>query len=100
MSPHELPSRQLGNGLGPDGSSPRERPTPPGWNNLVRPSARTWLGARRLRSLDHGPNLQAKVISAPWTQPFAERLFCPMEHKGIQFLVVQTANPTGFKWTV
>ena len=23
-----------------------------------------------------------------------------MEHKGIQFQVVQTANPTGFKWTV
>ena len=23
-----------------------------------------------------------------------------MEHKGIQYQVVQTANPTGFKWTV
>ena len=23
-----------------------------------------------------------------------------MEHKGIQFQVVQTANPTGFRWTV
>jgi hypothetical protein len=23
-----------------------------------------------------------------------------MEHKGIQYQIVQTANPTGFKWTV
>jgi hypothetical protein len=23
-----------------------------------------------------------------------------MEHKGIQYQVVQTANPTGFRWTV
>ena len=23
-----------------------------------------------------------------------------MEHKGIQFSVVQTANPTGFRWSV
>ena len=23
-----------------------------------------------------------------------------MEYRGIQYLVVQTANPTGFKWTV
>jgi hypothetical protein len=23
-----------------------------------------------------------------------------MEHKGVQYQVVQTANPTGFKWTV
>jgi hypothetical protein len=23
-----------------------------------------------------------------------------VEHKGIQYQVVQTANPTGFKWTV
>ena len=23
-----------------------------------------------------------------------------MDHKGIQYQVVQTANPTGFKWTV
>ena len=23
-----------------------------------------------------------------------------MEHKGIQYQVVQTANPTGWKWTV
>ena len=23
-----------------------------------------------------------------------------MEHKGIQYRVVQTANPTGFRWTV
>jgi hypothetical protein len=23
-----------------------------------------------------------------------------MEHKGVQFQVVQTANPTGYKWTV
>jgi hypothetical protein len=23
-----------------------------------------------------------------------------MEHKGIQYQVVQTANPTGFKWSV
>jgi hypothetical protein len=23
-----------------------------------------------------------------------------MEYKGIQYLIVQTANPTGFKWTV
>jgi hypothetical protein len=23
-----------------------------------------------------------------------------MEHRGIQYLVVQTANPTGWKWTV
>jgi len=23
-----------------------------------------------------------------------------MEHKGFQFRVVQTANPTGYKWTV
>jgi hypothetical protein len=23
-----------------------------------------------------------------------------MEHKGIQFSVVQTANPSGFRWTV
>jgi hypothetical protein len=24
----------------------------------------------------------------------------PMEHRGVQFQVVQTANPTGWKWTV
>jgi hypothetical protein len=23
-----------------------------------------------------------------------------MEHKGVQYQVVQTANPTGWKWTV
>jgi hypothetical protein len=24
----------------------------------------------------------------------------PMEHRGIQYQVVQTANPTGWKWTI
>jgi 3,4-dihydroxy-2-butanone 4-phosphate synthase len=23
-----------------------------------------------------------------------------MEHRGVQYQIVQTANPTGFKWTV
>ena len=26
--------------------------------------------------------------------------FAPMEYKGIRYEVVQTANPTGFKWIV
>jgi hypothetical protein len=29
-----------------------------------------------------------------------KRLVVLVEHKGIQYQVVQTANPTGFKWTV
>jgi hypothetical protein len=28
------------------------------------------------------------------------RLVPAMEHKGIQYQIVQTANPTGWKWTV
>jgi hypothetical protein len=26
--------------------------------------------------------------------------FAHMEHKGVEYLIVQTANPTGWKWTV
>jgi hypothetical protein len=28
-----------------------------------------------------------------------KRLVALVEHKGIQYQVVQTANPTGYKWT-
>jgi hypothetical protein len=30
----------------------------------------------------------------------AMQLFQAMEHKGIPYTVVQTANPTGFRWAV
>jgi len=40
------------------------------------------------------------LLKSRWTQRLVKRLVALVEPKGIQYQVVQTANPTGFKWTV
>ena len=35
-----------------------------------------------------------------WATSEPTKRYLPMEHIGIEYTVVQTANPTGWKWTV
>jgi len=62
----------------------------------VNRESRAWFGKKET---PHARNYLRYVGNRTAT-PAQDLRFSAMEHKGIEYTVVQTANPTGWRWTV